>query len=1074
MIKRLFTLISFTLLLAADIAVFAASAPQTGIVANAGSDSEAAAQEAQQGERALENGDMEAALGHFLAAHELNPNIEEYLLTAAALAEEVDFIELAIELNATSVQLAVASGDVSDVSRLNEEITRLLSAVPQSVQQKLIDASGFSADQEDGYAAWQEMTAMAETSANEGAIEAALEAQENAVMVAQEVFGESHWITASSLRDLGYLYLQTGRADEAEQFYSQAMAIAQQAIGDNHPQTVEIQELLAGLYESSSDLEAAGFMYELIAAAYAESLGSSHSSTLTSGLALVRNYASRGLYAQGSALLRDLCPTFVDSFGTYHPQSLDCLQQQASLLTDQDKLEEAEALYAELVAHMQSSFTGPNSMVFAALRQLSEVYRKQGRYAGAKELLAGIISAGEQIGDVETVAQAKSYLARVFNNEGDFERAELLTEKVLAYGQVNWQNTPLDLLNTLLELGAIYKNQGKLGEAEITYEEALQGFLVLVGDSHQSTLVAMNNLGQVYEKQGLYDLAEPVLKDALAQLERVLGAEHQNSASARSNLALLHESQGNFREAEPLYVKTLALLARTQGDDHTDTIAVRNNLAFLYMLMEDYDRAAPLFEQVRQQWTLQFGEGHQNTLKASNNLARVYHKQNRLPEAEQIFELTLELRKSTLIDEHLDTMRSMIDLGALYIDQGRLQEAEKLLQEARSLLEKVLGEQHPYTFEAINHLARAKEASGQLGQAAEIRERGFARRSEFLDRMLWVTGENAREGYIRLHRPELDQFLSLVTRLNAADSGLKAINASLQRKGLLLKITSEIQQIAQLSKDPQLTELATSLAQARKELASLTLSGPTAETQGKHTEVLYGLEQEVNELQGELGRASVRYKSSNAQISVDELAKVLEEETVLIDFLTYTDGGQRKLLAGILKKEGGQVSSSMIVYDSMQEIEEVVLEYRSYIQDEDADEDEILEAGQLAYEKIWLPLREAVGELDHVYLVPDGILNILPFNALVDEEEEYLIQNLDLQILTSGRDLLPNEYRLAEGNYVILAGPDYDSQDVVSQEELREAQGRRSTALQLGLRGGASGLRGLNFNPLPGAEQEGD
>jgi CHAT domain-containing protein len=121
-----------------------------------------------------------------------------------------------------------------------------------------------------------------------------------------------------------------------------------------------------------------------------------------------------------------------------------------------------------------------------------------------------------------------------------------------------------------------------------------------------------------------------------------------------------------------------------------------------------------------------------------------------------------------------------------------------------------------------------------------------------------------------------------------------------------------------------------------------------------------------------------------------------------------------------------------------------------------------------------LPLREAVGELDHVYLVPDGILNILPFNALVDEEEEYLIQNLDLQILTSGRDLLPNEYRLAEGNYVILAGPDYDSQDVVSQEELREAQGRRSTALQLGLRGGASGLRGLNFNPLPGAEQEGD
>ena len=91
----------------------------------------------------------------------------------------------------------------------------------------------------------------------------------------------------------------------------------------------------------------------------------------------------------------------------------------------------------------------------------------------------------------------------------------------------------------------------------------------------------------------------------------------------------------------------------------------------------------------------------------------------------------------------------------------------------------------------------------------------------------------------------------------------------------------------------------------------------------------------------------------------------------------------------------------------------------------------------------------------------------------MNADEEYLIQTTDLHILTSGRDLLPNDYQLAEGNYVILAGPDYNAEEVVSADALAAAEGRRSAAIKLGIRGVSNGLRGLNFAPLPGAEQEG-
>ena len=423
--------------------------------------------------------------------------------------------------------------------------------------------------------------------------------------------------------------------------------------------------------------------------------------------------------------------------------------------------------------------------------------------------------------------------------------------------------------------------------------------------------------------------------------------------------------------------------------------------------------------------------------------------------------------------EHLDSIRSMIDLGAVYLDQGRLPEADQLLTEALALAEKILGTLHNYTFEALNGLADVKEAANQLSSAVDLRDEGFQRRSEFLDRMLWVTGENAREGYIRLHRPEFNDYISLLNKIDSPNSGQKIIDASIQRKGLLLKVTSEIQQIATLSDDPKLRSIAIELEMARKELAARTLSGPTAETKDNHVEVLYDLELKVNELQGQLGRESVRYRTSIAQVSAAALEGVLAEGNALVDFLVYEEEGEAKLVAGVAVKEGDQVRYELVSYDDRKAIEDIIIEYRSIIQDDGADEDEQLEIGLIAYELIWQPVQEVLGDSEYVYLIPDGTLNILPFNAIVTEEEEYLIQALDVHILTSARDLLPNQYRLADGQYVVLAGPDYDSEDVVSEEEMSAALGKRASSLQQGLRGAGSGLRGLNFAPLPGAELEG-
>jgi CHAT domain-containing protein len=51
------------------------------------------------------------------------------------------------------------------------------------------------------------------------------------------------------------------------------------------------------------------------------------------------------------------------------------------------------------------------------------------------------------------------------------------------------------------------------------------------------------------------------------------------------------------------------------------------------------------------------------------------------------------------------------------------------------------------------------------------------------------------------------------------------------------------------------------------------------------------------------------------------------------------------------------------------------------------------------------PLRQHIGNAQHLLLSPDAALNLIPFEALKDERDKYLIERYAFSYLTSGRDL---------------------------------------------------------------------
>ncbi|MBF0424640.1 MAG: tetratricopeptide repeat protein [Magnetococcales bacterium] len=1094
----------------------------------------AGADEAEKGSKALDAGDREGALSLFLAAAEKSPEDEEIQRNVGQLSMDLGKNAQAADYFKRAVVLAVKAKALGRVAEHNVRLRELAVIRPEALEKQTTKVSAPPPGEEAAKRvnAWSAILDQATAASVKGQDAEALKLAQSALANAQKFFGKGHYLTQTSRRDVATYLFRTGQRDKARALMGEAIQAMRKLLGADHPETLAMQIRLGGMLEEGALYPEALKVYTEVQQGYAKSLGADHFDTLGAARAVARIEQDLGHYADSEKRLEAVCQKLTDQLGPYHEERADCLGQLARLQVQGGRYDVAEKSYEQLLT-LQGEIRPPTATAFREARLgQAELFRFLARYDQAEGILKEILAAGEK----ETpplagrlLVRTQDLLAQVYEDRGDFVQAEKLMRQVIAQETKALGPEHPDVIASLSGLAGILKRAGQQEAAEKIYNGALQRARKLLGANHQTTIALLNNLGLILEEEGLYDQAEPMFKEALKAGQTLLGEDHPTTIAAMNSLAMLYESQGNFDKARPLYAKTITLSSKRLGREHPDTVAFVNNLAYLDLMRQDYASAARQFQEVVTLWAKTLGEKNPKTLKGMNNLARALHKLSRHDEAEKLFKKTLALREEALGGTHMDTLRSMQDLAALYRDRGRNQEADELFQKTLQLEEKILGPQHPYTFETMGGLAGVKENLKDTQAAFAIRQTLFARRTEFLNRMMWVAGDNAREGYVRLHQPEFFAYLSLLSRLEPEVAGKALLEASLRRKGLLLKISSEVQQVARLSSDPTLGKLANELVQARKELASRTLEGPKEGVNGEeHLHALNALEDRINTLEGDLGRASLRFRQKVAAANMEDLVKELPEAAVLVDFLIYRDGEAENMVAGLLAKENGQPKYGLVVYKDVKEIQKQVVAYRTIIQDEAADEADMKKVGAELHAAVWKPLEPFLGSRSEVFVVPDGILNIMPFNALVDEKDAFLIRGVDLHLLNSSRDLVARTTKPNTG-MVTFAGPDYNSEKTVGEKVLAEVRGKRSASaakgaeaapviedlppeaeetsdnkgpaggaaeagaagaasgsgggarrsaalsqLRAGLRAFSVGMRGLRFDPLPGALKEGE
>jgi CHAT domain-containing protein/Tfp pilus assembly protein PilF len=721
-----------------------------------------------------------------------------------------------------------------------------------------------------------------------------------------------------------------------------------------------------------------------------------------------------------------------------------------------------------------------------ARREFEEALKLQraGKYNESLPLAERALEIRERLLGTEhrDVAAAINSLAAGYSGKGGYVKAESLCRRALDIREKTLGKDHPDTAQSLNHLAVIYSFQGKYAEAEPHYKRALDIREKALGKDHPDTATSLNNLALGYVTQGKYVEAEPLHRRALDIREKALGKDHPDTAISLNNLGLVYDYQGKYEEAESLYKRALDIREKALGKDHPYTAISLNNLATIYTLLGKYEEAEPLYKRSLDIREKTLGRDHPSTATGISNLARIYDHQGKYTEAESFYLRAIDIFEKALGKEHPDTANSINNLGTLYRRWGKYEEAEPLYKRTLDIREKSLGNDHPGTVIALNSLSTLYMAKGDLVQAVKFQSRTNADSERNLARNLVIGSERQKMAYLATLSEQTDRTISLHL-LSAPDDpapGALAATLVLQRKGRVLDATSQNLNALRSRFNAEDQALLDRLTETRSQIAGLALSGPQRMTIEQHQDRIKALQDQADKDEADISRRSDEFRAQFLPVTLEAVRAAIPSDSALIEFASYRPFnakaanayeayGPPRYVAYVLRREGEIEWKEL---GDAKSIETAISTLRKALRN--PRRGDVKRSARAVDAKVFQPVRMLLGNVSRLLISPDGVLNLIPFAALVDERGRYALERYSISYLTSGRDLLRLQVaRKSKGGPLVVAAPDFGGGTLAKASRLKKQQ-KDALAGEVKAESARAAVKDLYFPPLPEAAQEGE
>ncbi len=722
-----------------------------------------------------------------------------------------------------------------------------------------------------------------------------------------------------------------------------------------------------------------------------------------------------------------------------------------------------------------------------ALEDVARFMSSTGDFVGALKIHQQVLARAEKKHGVDNPATltALESLASAYWVAQRYDEADRLYQRVLALHKK--QDGPeSQLYATYLQLyGGLLWGRGSLSSAEQYYldakkiQEKLSG-----GDEIQLVGITMS-LGHLAWAQGQRSKARKYFDRTIAISEKFYGEKMKDPSQAATMIlavAQIYSLGGETAWARPLeakgeklYREAIAAIEKSGSPSDWRLVTALGALANLHMSRREWDQAEKLFRRLMAIDEAQRAaqKGPQNPLASIGwmyQLAYLERRRGHPEKALPVFGKIRDLYKKTYGSYMADTMEQQI--ADVWREMGRYKEARKLLERIVKSTRKTWGPRHPmlsYQLESLSLLnlaeGKTRPALGLMRDALDIQEPNLA--------LVLATGTEAdHASYFGRISHQLSMVISLNARYAPKDPAAAqlAMTTVLRRKGRILDAAaSSVAALrGQLSADDR--KLLEDLAAGRAQLAKLILAGPKATaTPDEYTAEVGRLESEVKRLEDQVRRKSAAYRATSQPIELARVQKAIPADAALVEMVLYQPFDAKKWGADVKLEPrryaaylvGRSGAPRWIDLGQADAIDAAADRFLEALADPNsADVDKL---GRALYDRAMKPVVAQLGQskTSKLLVAPDGLLNLVPMGAMVDETGKHLVRRFTFTYLTSGRDLL----RIGAGakpksSPLIVADPTFDEADSATT---RGTRGRRSRD-----------FRSMKWERLPGTGEEAD
>ncbi len=687
---------------------------------------------------------------------------------------------------------------------------------------------------------------------------------------------------------------------------------------------------------------------------------------------------------------------------------------------------------------------------------LAALYYKNGEYTLAKKYFREYV----------TIC---SDLASLNLSQELFKQAELLYLEAKAINIEFLKEDIINYITTCNKLGICYLKQNLYSIAEPLYLEIKSIIRLKMINDDRLLATICNNLGACYEGQGLYSEAEKLYFEAQVIQEKALGKDHLDYANTCLNLASLYTNEGSYSKAEPLYLQAKLILKKNVGNEHLDYALLCNNFGAFYAKQGLYFRAEPLYYEAKFICEKNLGKNYSLYILCCSNIAALYYAQGLYSDAESFYLKRKTILEASLGKQNSDYGMSCNDLGVVYNDLGLYAKAEQLLVEAKIIIEKVLGKEHPTYALICNNLAECYLKQGlyvpaQLlhMNAKTIREQSLGRNhSDYIlscnnlamSFFLQHRYKEAEPFFIETIQSQLKQINTLLSTFSEKEklAYLRLINTYFlnylsfvliyfQEKpsliGELYDLTLKIKSLIYYSNYRMLEEInnkgdseLTSLYERWRDQNNLLVKVwqmSNTERQQRNINVIQ--EEEKSNLLEKLVSLKVGIKPFQDKTSRREVQAKLKSSEAVVEIIRTT------VYDSINEKKIDTVYVALINYPNTQQPALLVLQngdfmerkaikyYRNSINSKLED--------TLSYNVFWKDISKELHakKIKKVYFSGDGIYHQINLQTLKNPvTHKYLFDEIDIQLISSSKDLLIDKYEQTNDSTIHIFGDPYYS-----------------------------------------------